>query len=177
MRKPPFYLTKSRFKTALECPTKLFYTDKENLYANQKSEDEFLMALAEGGFQVGELAKLYFPDGYDVKPMAYDESLAETAQQLKNHKIAIYEAAIQFDQFFIRVDVLNKNGSDVELIEVKAKSFDPADPDFTYKRNSFIRPGWRPYLFDVAFQTWVTRQAFPEWNITPYLMAYTRIIP
>jgi hypothetical protein len=170
MRKLPFYLTKSRFKTALECPTKLFYTDKENIYANKKSEDEFLMALAEGGFQVGELAKLYFPDGYDVKPLAYDESLAETAQQLKNHKIAIYEAAIQFDQFFIRVDVLNKNGSDVELVEVKAKSFDPADPDFTYKRSSFIRPGWRPYLFDVAFQTWVTQQAFPEWNITPYLM-------
>ena len=73
MRKFPFYLTKSRFKTALECPTKLFYTDKENIYSNKKSEDEFLMALAEGGFQVGELAKHYHPGGHDITSLHYKE--------------------------------------------------------------------------------------------------------
>ena len=169
MRKPPFYLTKSRFKLALECPTKLFYTDKIE-YANKKEKDKFLQALAEGGFQVGELAKRYFPDGHDVKPLDYKNSLSETNDKLKMDNIAIYEAAIQFEQFFIRVDVLNKNGNDVELIEVKAKSFNPIDTDFKYKRSKYIRPGWRPYLFDVAFQTWVTKQAFPDWNVTPYLM-------
>tara|TARA_Y100000294_G_C8263760_1_gene219875 strand:+ start:397 stop:504 length:108 start_codon:yes stop_codon:yes gene_type:complete len=34
---------------ALECPTKLFYTRKDE-YADQNKEEEFLMALAEGGF-------------------------------------------------------------------------------------------------------------------------------
>ena len=47
----PRYLTKSRFKMALECPTKLFYTAKKN-YANQKMDDPFLLALADGGFQM-----------------------------------------------------------------------------------------------------------------------------
>ena len=51
------YLTKSRFKLAEECPTKLFYTGKKD-YPDKKGEDPFLAALAEGGFQVGELAKL-----------------------------------------------------------------------------------------------------------------------
>jgi hypothetical protein len=48
----PRYLTKSRFKLALECPTKLFYTGKTDLYPYAKQEDEFLQALADGGFQV-----------------------------------------------------------------------------------------------------------------------------
>lgn len=44
-------LTKSKFKLALECPTKLYYIDKTQ-YANQKMEDSFLKALAEGGYQL-----------------------------------------------------------------------------------------------------------------------------
>ena len=47
------YLTKSRFKLAMECPTKLYYTGKGE-YINQDLDDPFLLALAEGGFQVGE---------------------------------------------------------------------------------------------------------------------------
>ena len=52
----PRYLTKSRFKLAAECPTKLFYTGKDKVYRNTKQEDSFLAMLAEGGYQVGELA-------------------------------------------------------------------------------------------------------------------------
>ncbi len=43
------YLTKSRFKLGLECPIKLYYTNKENVYANTKKDDPFLKALASGG--------------------------------------------------------------------------------------------------------------------------------
>ena len=71
------YLTKSRFKLATECPTKLFYTGKDKEYADQKCDDGFLLALAEGGIQVGELAKCYFPDGHDIKSLDYDEVCGE----------------------------------------------------------------------------------------------------
>ena len=54
------YLTKSRFKLALECMTKLYYTGKKKEYADQNVDDTFLKTLAEGGFQVGELAKYMF---------------------------------------------------------------------------------------------------------------------
>jgi hypothetical protein len=48
----PRYLTKSRFTLALEGPTKLYYMSKPRQYANQKRDDDFLAALADGGFQV-----------------------------------------------------------------------------------------------------------------------------
>ncbi len=51
-------LTKSKFKLALECPTKLYYVDKPE-YANQQTEDSFLKALAEGGYQVDALAIIF----------------------------------------------------------------------------------------------------------------------
>ena len=60
----PRYLTKSRFKLAAECPTKLFHTVKEEIYRNTKQEDSFLAMLADGGYQVDELAKCLFPYGH-----------------------------------------------------------------------------------------------------------------
>jgi hypothetical protein len=42
------YLTKSRFKLAAECPTKLFYTGKDKVYKNNMQEDSFLAMLADG---------------------------------------------------------------------------------------------------------------------------------
>ena len=41
----PRYLTKSRFKLALECPTKLFYSGKPQLYPDRREGDEFLQSL------------------------------------------------------------------------------------------------------------------------------------
>jgi hypothetical protein len=59
------YLTKSRFKVGHDCPTKLYYLDDKR-FANSNDENAFLQALAEGGFQVGELAKMYFEGGHEV---------------------------------------------------------------------------------------------------------------
>lgn len=69
------YLTKSRFRLATECPTKLFYTGKIE-YANQNLDDSFLVALADGSFQVSALAQCCFPGGHDIKTLDYDEALA-----------------------------------------------------------------------------------------------------
>jgi hypothetical protein len=42
------HLTKSLYKTSLECPNKLYYA-KKTAYANTKTDNPFLMALAKGG--------------------------------------------------------------------------------------------------------------------------------
>ena len=47
------YLSKSRFKQAFNCPTKLYYGTKGNNYVDNKADDPFMAALAEGGYQVG----------------------------------------------------------------------------------------------------------------------------
>jgi hypothetical protein len=77
------YLTKSRFKLAVECPTKLFYTGKPKVYRDTKQEDSFLQMLAEGGYQVGELAKCQFPEGVEVKATDHQSALAQTALLLQ----------------------------------------------------------------------------------------------
>jgi hypothetical protein len=168
MLKKPRYLTKSRFKSALECPTKLFYYGKPE-YANLINDDDFMQALCEGGYQVGELAKYYFPGGHDIKSLGYEESLAETKKLMEQENVIIYEAAIQFEHTFIRVDILKKEGKRIELIEVKAKSFKNNDDFYTAKRD-FITKSWYPYLADVAFQTWVMQHALPSYEIVPFLM-------
>jgi hypothetical protein len=42
------YLTKSSFTFALDCETKLFYTGKDHIFANQNIEYSFLESLAKG---------------------------------------------------------------------------------------------------------------------------------
>ncbi|AOV98895.1 DUF2779 domain-containing protein [Dehalococcoides mccartyi] len=165
----PRYLTKSRFKLALECPTKLYYDGKPE-YPDRNDEDSFLQSLAEGGFQVGELAKCYFPGGHDINTLDYDEALKRTSELLKKDKVVIYEAAIRFNQFFVRIDILVKNQENFELIEVKAKSSDSDSEDEFISRKGTILSEWHPYLADVAFQKHVLMKAFPGYNVNAYLM-------
>ena len=73
----PRYLTKSRFKLAVECPRKLFYTGKKDIYQDTMAEDAFLEMLAEGGYQVGALAKLRYPEGIEIHET--DHAAAEAA--------------------------------------------------------------------------------------------------
>jgi len=163
-------LTKSRFKLGMECPTKLFYTGKTEVYPNENLEDSFLATLAEGGFQVGELAKAYFPDGHEVKSLNYDEALRETNELLKKADVVIFEPAIQFESLFVRVDILVKSGTRLDLIEVKAKSYDARkDGDFRGKSGK-VNSDWKPYLLDVAFQRYVLKNAFPSCQVSAWLM-------
>lgn len=166
----PRYLTKSRFKTAVECPTKLYYTGKPGIYADARQEDEFLQALAEGGFQVGELAKLMYPGGVEVTAGTHQAQIDETRRLLERDEVTLFEAAICHDGLFARVDVLRKTGSRVELIEVKAKSFDSsAQSPFRGGRGG-INSGMRPYLQDVAFQRHVMSLAYPHLQVRSFLM-------
>jgi hypothetical protein len=162
------YLTKSRFKLATECPTKLFYTRKKE-YADQSLEDSFLEALAEGGYQVGELAKAYHPDGHDIRSLDLEQSVAETNKLLAQENVTIFEAAVRYKNLFIRIDVLRKQGNVFDLVEVKAKSF-ADEAEFVGRRSGKVTPEWQPYLIDVAFQEYVLRQAFPKAIIRPALM-------
>lgn len=161
-------LTKSRFKSAIECPTKLYYYGKDDEYSSLANEDEFLQALAEGGYQVGELAKLYYPGGHDIKELGYRESLDITNELIKQENVIIYEAAIAFENFFIRIDILKKTGNVIELIEVKSKSFHPEGEDFLQK-SGYLSSDWKLYLYDITFQTWVAKQAFPKNEIKSFL--------
>lgn len=161
------YFTKSRFKLALECVTQLYYTSKKVEYADKNLDDEFLIALAKGGYQVGELAKYYFCDdpiksGISINTLNYDTALEETALRLKQSgRIVISEAAFKFKNLFIRVDLLIREGDVINIYEVKAKSFD-AEEKFLNSKETGVLSKWVEYLYDIAFQRFVVRNALRE---------------
>jgi hypothetical protein len=164
-------LSKSRFKLGLECPNKLFYTKKKE-YANQKLEDSFLQALADGGFQVEEFARMHYPTGILVEGKDWDyEYLANCTQKLlEQENVVIFEAAFLVEGLFIRTDILVKKGNQIELIEVKAKSYSSNDDYIFIGKRGGMKPDWKPYLFDIAFQKHVIELCYPQWNITSFLM-------
>ena len=165
------YLTKSSFKLGLECPTKLFYTNKPKEYANVKVDDPFLMALADGGFQVEALARLEYPDGVliEAENYEYQKAIDQTNQLLQQENCVIFEAAFAFENLFIRTDVLVKRGNSIQLIEVKAKSFDPTDSNVFEGKRGGLTSEWKSYLFDVAFQQYVFQKSYPNYDISSYL--------
>ena len=166
----PRYLTKSRFKLAIECPTKLFYSSRKSIYKDNKQEDSFLRMLADGGFQVGQLAKVIFKDGHEIKSKDAKKAEAETLKLLtENEEIVLLEPAIRYKNFFVRIDVLIKRKNTFELIEVKAKSYNSAKPEVEGAKGGILKP-MLPYIQDVAFQKFVLQLAFPDSSISTYLM-------
>jgi hypothetical protein len=164
-------LTKSRYKLGLECSNKLFFTDKKS-YANNKEDDSFMEALAEGGFQVEELARMSFPEGelIDGNDWDYEDLWYRTRDLLRQDNATIYEAALLHDGLFARTDVIVKKGDTIELIEVKAKSFDSNEEHVFVGARGGLRSEWKAYLFDIAFQKYVMQQCFPDFEIKSFIM-------
>lgn len=173
----PRYLTKSRYKLAVECPTKLFYAGKPRHYADASVDDPFLKALAKGGFQVGALAKCYYPGGIEVEGLDHDRAVAETARLLAEREhVTIFEAALRFDQLFVRVDVLVNAGRSLQLLEVKSKSFDPMNEEAFFDKAALkkgvykLKGDYAEYLYDVAFQAHVCKLALPDYQVSSFLL-------
>lgn len=171
-------LTKSRFKIALACPTRLFYENAldeagEPRYRNRQRDDAQLAALADGGHQIGALALFkYHPDpigqAITVEAKDYETAVADTRRRLDAPgRVVIAEAALRHEGFFARVDLLIRDPKrkTIEIIEVKSKGV--ADQDIASR---FKTPDWQPYLYDVAFQAQVAAWVFPGWHIEPKLL-------
>jgi hypothetical protein len=165
-------LTKSLFLTGAECQRKLFYQGKPNQYPSSKTDDEFLESLADGGFQVGALARCYFPEGRLIETKDHAEALAQTKAALDSGDCVLFEAAIGSGNLFARIDILRKQGDVIELIEVKAKSFNGGEGAHTFlTQNGAVAAAWLPYVLDIAFQTHVAKLQFGDaYKITSHLM-------
>jgi len=168
-------LSKSDFKAARTCGTKLYY--KELGYPTLEDESELLELLADGGYMVEHLAKLLYPEGIALEYAgASEEAARETMRHLEAETVTLFEATLLSGAKLARADILVKLANRFELIEVKAKSYDPAEaPDgqggaLPRNKNGTIPSAWREYVEDVAFQVMVLRELFPDAEIVPYLM-------
>jgi hypothetical protein len=163
----PRYLTKSLFKLSTECPTKLYYADRRKDYNDKKLEDDFLQALARGGYQVGALAKCYYPESINVDETDPIKAIDITLELMEQKDITITEGAFLFDGHYVRVDILVKRGRNVQLLEVKAKTI---GEHTELRSRSGISTPWKPYIYDVAYQKHVIGNAYPHLTIKAYLM-------
>lgn len=178
--------TKSAFKIATHCRTQAYYYRNPDIYENQSASDEFLKSLAEGGFQVGELAKIYgeVPPENDLEGcVGYDEPLKRTRELFEQENVNIAEAAFRYKNCFVRADIIQKDRNEISLIEVKAKSWNSNTDKFTTiptkgenKGKETVNSKIRDYLYDVAFQKWVIENAlkidYPDksFKVTAFLM-------
>ena len=164
-------LSKSRFKIGLSCPNKLYFSSNKS-YKNKEDDNTFLASLAEGGFQVEALARLSYPGGHfiDAPYGAYQKAFNQTLELLKLEEVVIYEAAFLYDGLFVMTDILVKKGNQVRLIEVKAKSFDSTQANTFIGSRGDIRSGWRPYLFDIAFQRYVAKKCVPHLHFDSFFL-------
>ncbi len=173
------YLTKSRFKLALECPTKLYYSAESNGYFDKNKGNDFLQALADGGNQVGELAKFKYSlnpvgDAITVETLQYDAAVTQTNAKLSlPGRVVVAEAALLYAPYFVRVDILirDKDAKTIDIIEVKSKSVsdDTVAARFKNSSNEYAS-NWLPYLYDVTFQAEVARLSFPGYKIRAKLL-------
>lgn len=165
------YFTKSAFKIACHCPMQAYYS-KNSDYAYHSPFPE---GSAEVGDQFGELARIIekVPSCNNINSLDYDISETETKTLMAANKVDIAEAAFRYENLFVRVDILHKNDSKIELIEVKSKT---VYGDVKAQGNENFAKNFSEYLLDIAFQKYVVQKALnrtsaaPKFEITAKLM-------
>ena len=164
------YLTKSDFIVARDCPTKLFY--KKQKYPSSSADDELMEFLVDGGYMVETMARLLHPRGQQMVQGGDPQKAFEaTCEALMSGNVTLFEATVLHDHLLARVDILQREGSVLNLIEVKSISIGGVLPDESPFRGKmgFIDPRRRKDLEDVSFQTYILARAFPTLTIVPYL--------
>src|SRR5215475_14408982 len=116
-------LSKSDFILARTCGAKLFF--RENGYPDNRDSDPYLRLLAEGGYMVEALAKARYEAGEQLQYGGnVTDDFAITHSHLSRPSVTLFEATLLVGRRHARVDILQKQGNAVRLLEVKAKSFD-----------------------------------------------------
>lgn len=170
-RDPKRLLSKTEFKKGLECPRRLAYAREG--YPSTEKGDAYKRFLSEAGYMVESLARALYPAGQAVHLREGESPAAATKRMLDAaDSVDLFEAVFEHEGCSARVDILSRRGDMVELIEIKAASFDSekdVPSPFRGKRGR-IDSDWRPYLQDIAFQARIVRRALgPRLKVVPKL--------
>lgn len=164
------FLTKSDFKVARTCPTKLYY--KKLRFPSLLDDDPYLEFLADGGYMVEAMAKLLFPDGRELGNWSEPErAFREVCAALNSGNVTLFEATIIHNNLLARIDILRRDGNELHVIEVKSSSFNSAEdgPNPFRGKKGGILSDWKEYLEDVTFQVLTLQRAFPAYKVVPFL--------
>jgi hypothetical protein len=84
-------LSKSDFQLASDCPKKLIY--KKQCYPTTNDTNEYMEMLAQGGYVVGTMATLLYPDGIEITGNT-SEAVQKTLDYLQDDNVVLFEPAI-----------------------------------------------------------------------------------
>ena len=173
-------LSKSDYTLARTCEAKLYF--RENGYPDTRGDDPYTRMLAQGGYMVEALAREQHADGvlleYHADPQ---RAFEETRAQLAKERVTLFQATLLWNRRLAKVDVLEKNGDTLRLIEVKSKSFDGAEHFANLaeggkgcfrskKKPHGVMAKWERTFEDVAYQTLILERLFPNLKIEPHLV-------
>jgi hypothetical protein len=115
-------LSKSNYLLGQQCEKALWLRKHRNDLASPVGPG--LQRQFDEGHLVGRLAHQLYPGGrlIESKPSAYDATLAETMDLMREMKTAVFEGAGRFEDVFIRADILVPSGEGWDLIEVKSST-------------------------------------------------------
>lgn len=132
-------LTKSKFLTGLKCP-RCFWKAM-----NEKATDEISVQDEQNinqRIQVGELAKKLFSNGIDLSKKDFKSNIEATQDWLFLNYV-IFEAGIEVDNLYTRMDILVPNSDEsYDIVEVKSSTQVKEE-----------------HIFDVAFQKYVCEKS------------------
>jgi hypothetical protein len=171
------YLSKSDFKIAKSCPTKLYYR-KLGYPTNQDSD----FSISSTALIINKMAQLLYPDGIQIRAnyrsdRTLEQDLERTTKLLKQEHIVLFNPVIYAKNKLVVIDILVKQGNKFDLIEVKPKAFDGFKHQFhsifRNKRSGKISSIWKSCLEDITYQTYVLTelldQTFDDFELMPYL--------
>ncbi len=130
-------ITKSLFMSGQQCVKLLWHSYRKDLPEITLSDKH---KFAQGREFEVYVKKLY-PGAVDLKDLRNDENIEKTKELIKQKK-TIFEAGVVYKDYFLKADILQPNGNDWDLIEIKA--------------STKVKPEHIP---DLAFQKFVLEKA------------------
>jgi hypothetical protein len=173
-------LSKSDFAAARTCDAKLFF--RENRFPDNSTDNAYLRLLAFGGYMVEALACAKRPDGIALEHgNSPAEDSRQTLEYLERENVTLFGATLLWERRIARVDILEKRGNVIRLLEVKAKSLDgvahleslqAGGPGALRgkKKPHAIDSDWIAKLEDVTFQAVILQKLLPSITVVPYLV-------
>ncbi len=117
--KPNTFFSKSLFLRGLKCYKSLYL---QKYHPELKDElPESQQRLYETGFNVGCCARQLFPGGVEIpyERLSLQKQIQMTKEEIEHGTLTLYESAFQYNEIFIKSDILHKGSDGWELYEVK----------------------------------------------------------
>lgn len=112
-------LSKSKYLSGLQCTKRLW--NETNYPARKAAVSIIQQRIFEQGKEVGAEAHAHFTDGIEMgnNPII---ALQQTTKAIEQGDTCLFEATFKFNDVMVRCDILKKEGSAWQIIEIKSSA-------------------------------------------------------